>query len=163
MIEGPGHMPLHLVAEHVRHQKQLCQGAPFYVLGPVVTDIAPGYDHITAAIGGAVAAAAGVDFLCYVTPSEHLSLPGIEDVREGVIAARIAAHTGDIAKGIPGADESDRELSDRRRKRDWQAVLEQCIDPATAKKLREKGLPVVPDVCSMCGEYCVFRLQDELD
>jgi phosphomethylpyrimidine synthase len=162
MIEGPGHVPLHLIAEHVRYQKELCDGAPFYVLGPLVTDVAPGYDHITSAIGGALAAAAGADFLCYVTPSEHLSLPGVEDVHVGVIAARIAAHAGDIAKGIPHAADWDRTFSDRRRKRDWEKLLTECIDPATAKRIREKGKPADSDVCSMCGEFCVFRLQDKL-
>jgi phosphomethylpyrimidine synthase len=163
MIEGPGHVPLHLVAEHVRYQKKVCHGAPFYVLGPLVTDIAPGYDHITSAIGGAVAAAAGADFLCYVTPSEHLSLPSVEEVHTGVIAARIAAHAGDIAKGLPHAADWDRTFSQRRRKRDWKKLLSDCIDPAAAKRIRLKGKPADSDVCSMCGEYCVFRLQDELD
>ena len=163
MIEGPGHVPLHLVAEHVRYQKKVCHGAPFYVLGPLVTDIAPGYDHITSAIGGAVAAAAGADFLCYVTPSEHLSLPSVEEVHTGVIAARIAAHAGDIAKGLPHAADWDRTFSQRRRKRDWKKLLSDCIDPAAAKRIRLKGKPADSDVCSMCGEYCVFRLQDEMD
>jgi len=163
MIEGPGDVPLHRVAEHVRYQKKVCHGAPFYVLGPLVTDIAPGYDHITSAIGGAVAAAAGADFLCYVTPSEHLSLPSVEEVHTGVIAARIAAHAGDIAKGLPHAADWDRTFSQRRRKRDWKKLLSDCIDPAAAKRIRLKGKPADSDVCSMCGEYCVFRLQDELD
>ena len=163
MIEGPGHMPLNLIADHVRLQKELCDGAPYYVLGPLVTDVAPGYDHITSAIGGAIAAAAGVDFLCYVTPSEHLSLPGVEEVRTGVIAARIAAHAGDVAKGVPGAAEWDRSFSERRRKRDWKYQLEQCIDPATAKRLRGQGKPADDAVCSMCGPFCAFRVQDELD
>ena len=163
MIEGPGHMPVHLIAEHVRKQKTLCGGAPYYVLGPLVTDVAPGYDHITSAIGGAVAAAAGVDFLCYVTPSEHLSLPGPEEVRAGVFATRIAAHAGDVAKGIPGAADWDREFSELRRARDWDGQIATCIDPKLARELREKGRPHSKDVCSMCGEYCVFRVQDELD
>jgi len=163
MIEGPGHMPVHLIAEHVRKQKTLCGGAPYYVLGPLVTDVAPGYDHITSAIGGAVAAAAGVDFLCYVTPSEHLSLPGPEEVRAGVFATRIAAHAGDVAKGIPGAADWDREFSELRRARDWDGQIATCIDPKLARELREKGRPHSEDVCSMCGEYCVFRVQDELD
>jgi phosphomethylpyrimidine synthase len=162
MIEGPGHVPLHLIAEHVRHQKEVCHGAPFYVLGPLVTDIAPGYDHITAAIGGAIAAAAGADFLCYVTPSEHLSLPSVEEVHTGVIAARIAAHAGDIAKGLPFAADWDRTFSERRRKRDWKKLLSDCIDPAAAKRIRRQGKPADSDVCSMCGEYCVFRLQDQM-
>ncbi len=163
IIEGPGHMPLNLIADHVRLQKELCDGAPYYVLGPLVTDVAPGYDHITSAIGGAVAAAAGADFLCYVTPSEHLSLPGVEEVRAGVIAARIAAHAADIAKGIPGAADWDRAFSERRRKRDWEAQLSQCIDPATARRIRGQGRSVDDAVCSMCGPFCVFRVQDELD
>jgi phosphomethylpyrimidine synthase len=163
IIEGPGHMPIGLVAEHVRYQKQVCDGAPYYVLGPLVTDVAPGYDHITSAIGGAVAAAAGADFLCYVTPSEHLSLPGVEDVRAGVIAARIAAHAGDIAKGVTHAADWDRRFSEERRRRNWKKLLTDCIDPAAAAAIREKGRPHSDDVCSMCGEYCVFRLQDELD
>jgi phosphomethylpyrimidine synthase len=162
MIEGPGHMALNLIVEHVRLQKELCDGAPFYVLGPLVTDVAPGYDHITSAIGGAVAGAAGADFLCYVTPSEHLSLPGLDEVRTGVIAARIAAHAADIAKGLKGAADWDRRFSDRRRHRDWNAMIAECIDPAMAKAQRLKGLPHTSDVCSMCGEYCVFKLQDEL-
>ncbi|HUW56858.1 MAG TPA: phosphomethylpyrimidine synthase ThiC, partial [Planctomycetota bacterium] len=161
MIEGPGHVPLHLIADHVREQKTLCDGAPFYVLGPLVTDVAPGYDHITSAIGGAIAAAAGADFLCYVTPSEHLSLPGPAEVRAGVMAARIAAHAGDLAKGLPGADDWDRSLSECRRRRDWESVLKQSIDPTLARRLREQGRPADADVCSMCGEFCVFRLQDE--
>ena len=161
IIEGPGHVPLHLIADHIRHQKKVCDGAPYYVLGPLVTDVAPGYDHITAAIGGAVAASAGADFLCYVTPTEHLSLPGPEDVRTGVIASRIAAHAGDIAKGIPGAADWDRSYSGMRRHRDWEQQLANCMDPKVAQIIRLKGRPHSEDVCSMCGEYCVFRLQDE--
>ena len=161
MIEGPGHVPLDQIAAQVKLQKELCKGAPFYVLGPLVTDIAPGYDHITAAIGGAIAAAAGADFLCYVTPAEHLGLPSIAQVREGVIAARIAAHAGDIAKGIPGAAERDRELSRRRRRRDWAGQLELCLDPKVAGRLREDARPHDAEVCSMCGEFCVFKIADE--
>lgn len=158
IIEGPGHVPLHQIEAQVRLEKELCDGAPFYVLGPLVTDIAPGYDHITAAIGGALAAAAGADYLCYVTPSEHLSLPGPEDVFEGVMAARIAAHAADIAKGIPGASEWDRSLSRLRRERDWKGQIEHCIDPDKAKRIRETGRPQDDEVCSMCGEYCVFKV-----
>jgi len=161
MIEGPGHVPLHQVEAQVKLQKELCKGAPFYVLGPLVTDIAPGYDHITAAIGGAVAAGAGADFLCYVTPTEHLALPGIDHVRQGVVACRIAAHAGDIAKGIPGAAERDRELSRRRRARDWPGQLELCLDPKTASTLRGDAAPADEAVCSMCGELCVFKIADE--
>ena len=163
MIEGPGHMPVHLIAAHVREMKRLTDGAPYYVLGPLVTDVAPGWDHVTSAIGGAVAAAAGADFLCYVTPSEHLSLPGAEEVRAGVLSARIAAHAGDLAKGLPGAAEWDREFSQLRRNRDWNGQIARCIDPKLAREIREKGRPHSEDVCSMCGEYCVFRVQDELD
>jgi phosphomethylpyrimidine synthase len=163
MIEGPGHVPIHLVAENVRLQKKLCDRAPFYVLGPLVTDVAPGYDHITSAIGGAIAGAAGADFLCYVTPSEHLSLPDADDVRAGVMASRIAAHAADIAKGIPGAADWDRSFSADRRRRDWDAQLAHCIDPVVAQKIREKGRPADEDVCSMCGEFCVFKVQDGFD
>ena len=163
IIEGPGHVPIDQVEAQVKLAKEVCGGAPFYVLGPIVTDIAPGYDHITGAIGGAIAAAAGADFLCYVTPSEHLSLPDEEQVRLGVVAARIAAHAGDIGKGLPGAADWDRKLSALRRKRDWAAQLEYCIDPATARKVREAGRPADDEVCSMCGEYCVFKLADEAE
>lgn len=161
MIEGPGHVPIQQIPAQIRMQKELCKGAPFYVLGPIVTDIAPGYDHITSAIGGAIAATAGADFLCYVTPSEHLSLPDEEQVRQGVIAARIAAHAGDIGKGIEGAFECDKEFSKLRRKRDWKGQLSRCIDPITAKKIRDAGRPADEEVCSMCGDYCVFKLADE--
>jgi len=161
MIEGPGHVPLDQVAAQVRLEKELCRGAPFYVLGPLVTDIAPGYDHITAAIGGAVAAAAGADFLCYVTPAEHLGLPSVEHVRQGVIATRIAAHAGDIAKAIPGAADRDRELSRRRRRRDWPGQLELCLDRKLASALREQAQPLDDETCSMCGELCVFKIADD--
>ena len=161
MIEGPGHVPLHKVETQVRMQKELCRGAPFYVLGPLVTDVAPGYDHITAAIGGALAAAAGVDFICYVTPTEHLGLPAVEHVREGVIAARIAGHAGDIAKGVRGAAEWDREFSRRRRARDWDGQMRTCMDPKRARMLRESRRPGESDVCSMCGEFCVFKLSED--
>jgi len=161
MIEGPGHVPLHQVEAQVRLQKDLCKGAPFYVLGPLVTDIAPGYDHITSAIGGAVAAGAGADFLCYVTPAEHLGLPSAEQVRQGVVASRIAAHAGDIAKGLPGAAERDRLLSERRRHRDWKGQLELCLDPKLAARLRENARPSDDETCSMCGEFCVFKIMDD--
>ncbi|HUT32898.1 MAG TPA: phosphomethylpyrimidine synthase ThiC [Planctomycetota bacterium] len=161
MIEGPGHVPLHQVEAQVRLEKELCKGAPFYVLGPLVTDIAPGYDHITSAIGGAIAAAAGADFLCYVTPAEHLGLPSAEQVRQGVVAARIAAHAADIAKGIPGAAERDRELSARRRRRDWAGQLELCLDPRLARGLRDEARPSDDETCSMCGQFCVFKIADE--
>ena len=161
IVEGPGHVPLHQVEAQVRLQKELCKGAPFYVLGPLVTDVAPGYDHITAAIGGAVAAAAGVDFICYVTPTEHLGLPGIEHVREGVIAARIAGHAGDIAKGLPGAAQWDREFSVRRRDRDWEGQLRTCMDPRRATALRHERKPAHSEVCSMCGDLCAFKIREK--
>lgn len=161
IVEGPGHVPLNQIKTQVQLQKELCKGAPFYVLGPIVTDIAPGYDHITSAIGGAIAAAAGADFLCYVTPTEHLSLPKLDDVHDGVMAARIAAHAADIAKGIKSAWEWDKTMSQLRRKRDWEGQFSRCIDPAHAKKIREKGIPQNDDVCSMCAEFCVFKVADE--
>ncbi|NTW59832.1 MAG: phosphomethylpyrimidine synthase ThiC [Nitrospirae bacterium] len=157
MIEGPGHVPINQVETNIRIQKELCKGAPFYVLGPLVTDVAPGYDHITSAIGGAIAGAAGADFLCYVTPSEHLRLPDLEDVRDGVIASRIAAHAADIAKGVPGAMEWDREMARRRKALDWKGQIELSINPDRARKLRESSLPKESDVCSMCGEFCSMK------
>jgi phosphomethylpyrimidine synthase len=162
MVEGPGHVPLNQVQAQVRMQKELCRGAPFYVLGPLVTDVAPGYDHITAAIGGAVAGAAGVDFICYVTPTEHLGLPAEEHVREGVIAARIAGHAADIAKGVPGAAEWDIEFSKLRQARDWEGQLSRCIDPRRARALRHERRPARDEVCSMCGDLCVFKISDDI-
>ncbi len=162
MVEGPGHVPINQVTAQVQLQKELCKGVPFYVLGPIVTDVAPGYDHITSAIGGAIAAAAGADFLCYVTPTEHLSLPGPADVRSGVVAARIAAHAADIAKGIKSAWEWDKKMSQFRRKRDWEGQFQTCIDPTVARSIREKGRPQNDEVCSMCAEYCVFKLSDRV-
>lgn len=157
MIEGPGHIPIHEIQTNVLLEKSLCHSAPFYVLGPLVTDIAPGYDHITAAIGGAIAASHGADFLCYVTSSEHLRLPTVEDVREGVIATRIAAHAADIAKGVPGAFERDLELSKMREKRSWSKQIKLAIDPVRAQKYRKESLPQEDDVCTMCGEYCAIK------
>jgi phosphomethylpyrimidine synthase len=157
MIEGPGHVPLNQVETNIKIQKELCKGAPFYVLGPLVTDVAPGYDHITSAIGGAIAGAAGADFLCYVTPSEHLRLPDLEDVREGVIASRIAAHAADIAKGVKGAMDWDNEMARRRKALDWKGQIEYSINPERARKLRESSLPKESDVCSMCGEFCSMK------
>ncbi len=157
MIEGPGHVPIQEVETNVRIQKSLCRGAPFYVLGPLVTDIAPGYDHITAAIGGAVAAAAGADFLCYVTPSEHLRLPSVEDVRHGVMASKIAAHAGDIAKGLPGALQRDQAMARARRALDWEEQIRLSIDPDRARRLRESSPPQDGEVCSMCGEFCAIK------
>ncbi len=161
IVEGPGHVPLNQIVAQVQLQKELCKGVPFYVLGPIVTDIAPGYDHITSAIGGAIAASAGADFLCYVTPTEHLSLPSPADVRSGVMAARIAAHAADIAKGIKSAWEWDKRMSQFRRKRDWEGQFNTCIDPVIARNIRERGRPQNDEVCSMCAEYCVFKLSDK--
>jgi phosphomethylpyrimidine synthase len=160
MIEGPGHVPINQIATNMQLQKTLCKGAPFYVLGPLVTDIAPGYDHITAAIGGAVAAAAGADFLCYVTPSEHLCLPTIEDVKEGVIATRIAAHAGDIARGLPGALDWDRQMAEKRKTLDWQGQIDLAIDPVRARARREESKPADEEVCTMCGEFCAIKKVD---
>jgi len=157
MIEGPGHVPINQVVTNIKIQKELCKGAPFYVLGPLVTDVAPGYDHITSAIGGAIAGAAGADFLCYVTPSEHLRLPDCDDVREGVMASRIAAHAADIAKGVKGAAEWDKEMARRRKALDWKGQIELSINPDRARKLRESSLPKESDVCSMCGEFCSMK------
>jgi phosphomethylpyrimidine synthase len=157
MIEGPGHVPINQVETNMKIQKELCKGAPFYVLGPLVTDVAPGYDHITSAIGGAIAGAAGADFLCYVTPSEHLRLPDLEDVRDGVIASRIAAHAADIAKGVKGAMEWDKEMARRRKALDWKGQIELSINPERARKLRESSMPKESDVCTMCGEFCSMK------
>ena len=157
MVEGPGHVPLDEVKANVILEKKVCRGAPFYVLGPLVTDIAAGYDHIAGAIGGAVAAAAGADFLCYVTPSEHLRLPDVDDVREGVIAARIAAHVGDIVKRVPGASDWDRSMSEARKALDWDRMLELAIDPEHARQLRKSSMPKDAEICTMCGEYCAMK------
>ncbi|RKZ03002.1 phosphomethylpyrimidine synthase [Candidatus Fermentibacteria bacterium] len=157
MIEGPGHVPMDQIAENIRIQKSLCGGAPFYVLGPIVTDIAPGYDHITSAIGGAIAAWNGADFLCYVTPAEHLRLPDIDDVRVGVISARIAAHAADIARGIPGAMNPDNAMAEARAAFDWKRQFEIAMDPVTARNFRDEVLPEDQDVCSMCGHLCALK------
>ncbi|NOZ23742.1 MAG: phosphomethylpyrimidine synthase ThiC [Planctomycetes bacterium] len=161
MIEGPGHVPLNQIQAQVQMEKELCKGAPFYVLGPLVTDVAPGYDHINAAIGGAVAGMAGADFLCYVTPTEHLSLPTPVDVREGVIVARIAAHAADIARGLPGAADWDRTFSEYREARDWQKMLSECLDPKRAGEFREHIKAHSEDTCSMCGDFCVFKVREK--
>jgi len=155
-------VPLNQVVENMKLQKLLCNGAPFYVLGPLVTDSAPGYDHIVSAIGGALAAANGADYLCYVTPSEHLRLPDVNDVREGVIASRIAAHAGDIAKGIPSAIERDKRMSRARQKRDWKAQIECAIDPVKARAMRESSVPEEEDVCTMCSGLCAVKIIDNL-
>ena len=157
MIEGPGHMPLNQIQTNMEIQKTLCHGAPFYVLGPIVTDIAPGYDHITSAIGGAIAATYGASFLCYVTPAEHLRLPTLEDVKEGIIASRIAAHAADVAKGLPGAKDWDFEMSEARRNLDWEKQFELAIDPEKARRYRAESKPEKEDTCTMCGKMCAVR------
>lgn len=158
MIEGPGHLRLNEIEMNVRLEKSLCDGAPFYVLGPLVTDIAPGYDHITSAIGGAIAAACGADFLCYVTPSEHLRLPGAKDVELGVIASRIAAHAADIAKNVPRAIEWDIDMSRARKQRDWKKQFALAIDPKRPMEFRKGSMPDTEDVCTMCGKYCSIKI-----
>ncbi|MEK7689371.1 MAG: phosphomethylpyrimidine synthase ThiC [Deltaproteobacteria bacterium] len=158
MIEGPGHMPINQIEANILLQKRLCHGAPFYVLGPLVTDIAPGYDHITSAIGGAIAGAAGADFLCYVTPSEHLRLPTIDDVREGVIASRIAAHAADIAKGVKGAMDRDIQMAKARKALNWDEQIRLSLDPARARLLRESSPPSDKEVCTMCGSLCAIKV-----
>ena len=157
IIEGPGHMPLDQIAANMKIQQTLCKGAPFYVLGPLVTDIAPGYDHITAAIGGAIAAASGASFLCYVTPAEHLRLPDLDDVKEGIIASRIAAHAADIAKGIRGASDWDQKMSEARKRLDWEKMFDLSIDPEKARRYRATGKPEKEDTCSMCGNFCAVK------
>ncbi len=161
IIEGPGHVPLDQIERNIRLQKKYCANAPFYVLCPLVTDVAPGYDHITSAIGGALAASAGADFLCYVTPAEHLKHPDADDVREGVIAARIAAHAADIAKNYPGARAWDEAMSKARRKRDWKRQIALAMDPRKAKRLHAASRAESPDVCTMCGTYCSIKLMEE--
>jgi phosphomethylpyrimidine synthase len=156
-VEGPGHVPLHQIATNIQIQKTLCNDAPFYVLGPLVTDISPGYDHITAAIGGAVAGMAGADFLCYVTPAEHLRLPSIDDVREGVIASRIAGHAADIARGLPGAIELDHEISRAKIALDWDKMISLCVDPDKARQYRNSLPPADQALCSMCGGFCPIK------
>ncbi len=157
MIEGPGHMAINEIAANMVLEKRLCHGAPFYVLGPIVTDVAPGYDHITSAIGGAIAAANGADFLCYVTPAEHLRLPDLDDMKEGIIASRIAAHAADIAKGIKGAREWDYRMSEARKNLDWNKMFELSIDSEKPKKYRENSMPEHEDTCTMCGKMCAVR------
>lgn len=159
MVEGPGHVPLDQIAANMQVQNTICMGAPFYVLGPLVTDIAPGYDHITAAIGGAIAATAGAAFLCYVTPAEHLALPNVDDVKQGIIASKIAAHAADIAKGIPGARDMDDKMADARRVLDWDAQFACALDPDTARAIRNDRLPEDDhdEACSMCGKFCAVR------
>ncbi|MCI7344409.1 MAG: phosphomethylpyrimidine synthase ThiC [Fusobacterium necrophorum] len=157
MVEGPGHMAINEIAANMQIQKRLCYGAPFYVLGPLVTDVAPGYDHITSAIGGAIAATAGADFLCYVTPAEHLRLPDVEDVKEGIIATKIAAHAADIAKGVPGARDWDNKMSDARRRLAWEEMFQLAMDEEKARKYFNSRPVEVKDSCSMCGKMCAMR------
>ena len=157
MIEGPGHMPIDQIAANMKIQQTICGGAPFYVLGPLVTDVAPGYDHITAAIGGAIAAANGAAFLCYVTPAEHLRLPDEEDMKEGIMASKIAAHSADIAKGIKGAKEWDDEMSTARKNLDWEEMFRLAMDGEKPRKYRESCRPEHEDTCSMCGKFCAVR------
>jgi phosphomethylpyrimidine synthase len=161
IIEGPGHVRIDQIETNVKLQKSICHGAPFYVLGPLVTDSAPGYDHIVGAIGGTIAASHGADFLCYVTPAEHLRLPAEDDVRRGVIASRIAAHAADIVKGIPSAFERDRQISMARASRDWKKQFELALDPETPSKMREEAVPSEEDVCSMCEDFCSIKVLEE--
>ncbi|GBD96658.1 MAG TPA: phosphomethylpyrimidine synthase ThiC [Nitrospirae bacterium] len=161
IIEGPGHVPINQVELNIKMQKEICKGAPFYVLGPLVTDIAMGYDHISSAIGGAIAGAAGADFLCYVTPSEHIRLPNIEDVKEGVIASKIAAHAADIAKGVKGAIDIDNEMARRRKALDWNGQIELSLNPERVKSRRSEVPPTESEVCSMCGEFCAIKTVEE--
>jgi phosphomethylpyrimidine synthase len=167
MVEGPGHVPLHLIPENVEREKRVCDGAPFYVLGPLVTDVAAGHDHVASAIGGAIAALHGVAMLCYVTPREHLGLPDVDDVRAGVIAHRIAAHAADVALGKPGARERDEAMSRARYRFDWNEMFRLALDPGTARRLRDErqaGCDLPEDCCSMCGpQFCAMRLSRELE
>lgn len=162
LVEGPGHMAINEIAANMVLQKRLCHGAPFYVLGPLVTDIAPGYDHITSAIGGAIAASNGADFLCYVTPAEHLRLPNLSDVKEGIIASKIAAHAADIAKGIPGSRDIDNKMSDARRRIDWEEMFSYAIDSKKAREYFESTPPAEKHSCSMCGKMCAMRTTNKI-
>ncbi len=157
LVEGPGHMAMNEIAANMQMEKRICHGAPFYVLGPIVTDIAPGYDHITSAIGGAIAASNGANFLCYVTPAEHLRLPGLDDVREGIIASKIAAHAADIANGLPDARDRDNEMSTARHKLDWDEMFRLALDPDKARRYYESTPPAERHTCSMCGKMCAVR------
>jgi len=160
MIEGPGHIPLNQIEKNVNLEKKLCHGAPFYVLGPLVTDVASGYDHISAAIGAALAASFGADFLCYVTPSEHLRHPSLADVRDGVVASKIAAHAADIVKRNKHSILWDKEMSLARRKRDWKRQIKLSVNPDNASDLRLSSKPDLSDVCTMCGKYCSIKLME---
>ena len=157
LVEGPGHMAMNEIAANMAMEKRICHGAPFYVLGPLVTDIAPGYDHITSAIGGAIAAANGANFLCYVTPAEHLRLPDLDDVREGIMASKIAGHAADIANGLPGARDRDNAMADARHKLDWEAMFQVALDPDKARRYYESTPPAERHTCSMCGKMCAVR------
>jgi len=157
MVEGPGHVPLNEIEANIVMEKKMCDGAPFYVLGPLVTDISAGYDHVAGAIGGAIAAAAGADFLCYVTPSEHLRLPDAKDVREGVVATRVAAHAADIVKKVPGAYEWDVAMSKARKALDWEKMLQLALDPRRARQIRDSSPPQDSNLCTMCGEFCAMK------
>ncbi len=157
MVEGPGHMALDEISANMKMEKRLCHGAPFYVLGPLVCDIAPGYDHITSAIGGAIAASSGADFLCYVTPAEHLRLPDVADVKEGIVAAKIAAHAADIVKGVPGARERNNQMADARHAFDWEKMFELAIDSEKPKQYLESAPPSEDESCTMCGKMCAVR------
>jgi len=161
MIEGPGHVPLTEIEANVRLQKKLCHGAPFYVLGPLPADIAPGYDHLVGAIGGAIAGSAGADFLCYLTPAEHLRLPTVEDVKEGVIATKIAAHIADLVKGIKSAWEWNKKMAIARAKLDWEEQIKLSIDPEKARRYREEGGISKSKACTMCGPYCAIKIFEE--
>jgi phosphomethylpyrimidine synthase len=158
IIEGPGHVPLNQIEKNVKLEKKVCHGAPFYVLGPLVTDIAPGYDHITSAIGGCLAAYYGADFLCYVTPAEHLGLPNVEEVKEGVITSRIAAHAADVARGLNGAITWDNNMSEARSNLDWKKMIELSINPGLAREIRERCTDADEEVCSMCGRFCSVKM-----
>jgi len=160
MIEGPGHVPINQIETNIKLEKELCNNRPFYVLGPLVTDIAPGYDHIVGAIGGAMAASFGADFLCYLTPSEHLRLPSINDVKDGVIVSKIAAHAADVAKGVQGAKSRDRMMSEARKKRDWAKQIALAIDPERAASIRKESKPKKEDVCTMCGDFCSIKITE---
>ena len=162
MVEGPGHVPMDQIAANMKVQQTICMGAPFYVLGPLVTDIAPGYDHITSAIGGAIAATYGASFLCYVTPAEHLRLPDLNDVKEGIIATRIAAHAADIAKGIPHATDWDLKMDNARKVLDWDAQFDVAIDPEKARRYRQEAKPEKEDTCSMCGNFCAVKNMNKI-
>lgn len=162
LVEGPGHMAMNEIAANMTLQKRLCHNAPFYVLGPLVTDIAPGYDHITSAIGGALAAANGADFLCYVTPAEHLRLPDLSDVRDGIVASKIAAHAADIAKGVPNARERDNQMSDARRRIDWEEMFSLAVDEEKARMYFESKPPKEKQSCSMCGKMCAMRTTNQI-